>query len=245
MEVSDMTKSIYNCLQCQTEFTPKWKVSKAREKTKKFCSTTCRNIHIGKARAKEPEIITCLNCQIEFIPKYRTGKNIHRKFCSESCSVSFNNKGSVHSEESKRKIAESLEQYYLNRTNIFYKISEKNLIDKKISEKLFNYKDGIILLEKKIYKKFCNFKFGIYDYPQIPGYDKFLEYGMWHPVNNPSGMTRDHILSKNDGWQNNIDPEIISHPANCQFLSLSENSSKSVRSDITETELKSLIEQWK
>lgn len=41
------------------------------------------------------------------------------------------------------------------------------------------------------------------------------------------------MLSKEYGWQNNISPEIMSHPANCQFLINEENMSKGEKFCIT------------
>lgn len=86
---------------------------------------------------------------------------------------------------------------------------------------------------KLIYKQNCNFNFDPYAYPDIPNYNLLLTHGMYHPVNNPKGVSRDHMVSKEYGWRNNIDASIISSIYNCQFLLQSENSKKNDKSCIT------------
>jgi len=51
--------------------------------------------------------------------------------------------------------------------------------------------------------------------------------------NNLKGISRDHMYSVSQGFQNNVDPTIISHPANCQLLIHTENQSKGDKSKIT------------
>lgn len=40
------------------------------------------------------------------------------------------------------------------------------------------------------------------------------------------GFCRDHIVGRRQGFENGIFPEILKHPENCQFLTISENSKK-------------------
>ena len=96
--------------------------------------------------------------------------------------------------------------------------------------------------EKVLYKEECKFKFDPYMYPDIPGYELLLERGVYHPVDNPNGVARDHIISRDYGWRNNIDPEIMSSPYNCQFISQIENSKKGSDSHMTVEQLKRSIE---
>ena len=90
---------------------------------------------------------------------------------------------------------------------------------------------------KQIYKKECNFNFDPYLYKNIPGYTLLIERGMYHPINNTTGVCRDHIVSKEYGWRNNIDPKIIANPHNCQFITNIENISKGDKSYLTIEEL--------
>ena len=137
------------------------------------------------------------------------------------------------------------EHYNINYTDFGMFI--KNCLGMKIlscKEAVNNYnkKVGIALTEpKKIYQSKCGFKFNPYSMPEIPGYDKLLELGMYHPNRNPNGVCRDHIVSVEFGWRNNIDPNIISSPYNCQFITNAENISKNASSWMTIEELVSRI----
>lgn len=105
----------------------------------------------------------------------------------------------------------------------------------------FNIKNGNNIDKKILYKHACAFTFNPYDYTSIPGYKLLLEYGIYHPISNPNGMCRDHIVSKEYGWRNNIDPSIISHPANCQYITNYENIKKGTSSDLTIDQLMNRI----
>ena len=52
------------------------------------------------------------------------------------------------------------------------------------------------------------------------------------------------MLSVNDGFKLNINPNLISHPANCRLMIHSENISKNKKSIITEKELLERINNW-
>jgi len=91
-------------------------------------------------------------------------------------------------------------------------------------------------LKKMIYQEQCTFNLaGIIE--TIKGYDLLVKYGMYSRKTNPSGVVRDHRLSIDFGFKNQIDPRIISHPANCEFIPHKANASKSSKSSITLQEL--------
>ncbi len=52
------------------------------------------------------------------------------------------------------------------------------------------------------------------------------------------------MLSKDFGFENLIDPYIISHPANCNLLQQNDNSSKGSKNSLTLDELLKRIEAW-
>lgn len=70
---------------------------------------------------------------------------------------------------------------------------------------------------------------------------KFPENGIFNIKNNIKGSVRDHILSRWDAFNLGIWPELIRHPANCQIIKHSTNSSKRKKSHITYDELKNKI----
>ena len=83
--------------------------------------------------------------------------------------------------------------------------------------------------EYQKYRLDCNFKFNLSDYKDEFDFSLVEKYGWYSPTNkndNISGVSRDHMLSVREGFENGIDPNIISHPANCRLMIHSENISK-------------------
>ena len=141
------------------------------------------------------------------------GKNKF-KFCSNSCSTTFNN--SNRSTESRLQqqttLANTLKEQGKSRTD-----------------------------EKEIYWVKCSFSSWNNEiWKQLPGFDLLPKLGMWHPITNKGGVVRDHIISISFGWENNIDPEIISHPANCRIITNHENIKKGAKCEKT---LEKLLEE--
>jgi len=79
--------------------------------------------------------------------------------------------------------------------------------------------------------------------PRVKGYNKLCKYGRYSTYNK-EGMTLDHRLSIKFGFDNDIPPYILAHPANCEFLSLKENSSKNKNCSMSYNELIKAIENW-
>jgi hypothetical protein len=97
------------------------------------------------------------------------------------------------------------------------------------------------------FRSLCSFKFNVFDYPK--GFDLLLvkQYGWYSASNrggNLNGVSRDHMLSVRFAFDNNIDPELVSHPANCQLLRHNDNVSKLSKCSLTLEELKSRIDKW-
>jgi|688.fasta_scaffold64646_5 hypothetical protein len=100
---------------------------------------------------------------------------------------------------------------------------------------------------RKQYAYQCRFTFSISKYPQWFNYSSklILTYGWYSAANkgnNLSGCSRDHLLSVYDGFINNIDPILISHPANCEIVPHKLNQSKHKKSKISLDELLLRIE---
>jgi len=51
-------------------------------------------------------------------------------------------------------------------------------------------------------------------------------HGIFNNKNNGNGVVRDHIIGRRFGFNNNVFPEILRHPSNCQILTNKENVSK-------------------
>ncbi|MFW5988462.1 MAG: hypothetical protein ACOCQA_03400 [bacterium] len=101
--------------------------------------------------------------------------------------------------------------------------------------------------EMRKYRHQCSFKFNVYSYPEEFNIQLLENYG-WYSAsnrgNNKNGVSRDHMVSVKYGFNNNIPPEIISHPANCRLLTHIENNKKKMECSITINELYKKIEQW-
>lgn len=141
------------------------------------------------------------------------------KFCGHGCAADFNN------------------------TNRSYesRLTQQDTLRKTLTDR------GIIRTDKKeIYYNYCQFgNWRIEIWRSLPGFDLLKQHGMWHPINNPSGVVRDHIFSKFEGWVNRIDPRIVSHPANCRLIPNLENVKKHTRCDISLHQLTENIQSYK
>lgn len=100
---------------------------------------------------------------------------------------------------------------------------------------------------KHYYRLQCQFNFALSDFPDEFDFDLIRKYG-WYKAknngNNLNGVSRDHMYSVMEGYRNNVDPSIISHPANCRLIRHNDNISKLDGSTITLEELLDRIEKW-
>jgi hypothetical protein len=106
-------------------------------------------------------------------------------------------------------------------------------------------KSSVIGLKR--YRQLCEFKFSLNDYPDKFDFGLIEEYGWYKAKNrgdNSNGVSRDHMYSVSEGFENNIDPYYISHPANCRLMRQNENSSKKNKCSITLEELKNRVNNW-
>ena len=95
------------------------------------------------------------------------------------------------------------------------------------------------------YRRKSTFSFSDDQIRRINGYDLFIKNGIYNHRDNPNGVVKDHMVSKKFGFDNNIDPQIIGHPANCEFLTNSDNCRKNYYCSITLEELMRRIELWR
>jgi hypothetical protein len=104
-------------------------------------------------------------------------------------------------------------------------------------------------LSKVQYRTATKFKFSLNKY-----HDWFSEsfelikthgwYSASNKNNNLNGCSRDHMYSVSDGYKNNIQANIISHPANCRIITHPENQRKREKSIISLSELLKRIEEF-
>lgn len=115
-------------------------------------------------------------------------------------------------------------------------ISGKRKIKTKDIDK--NYQD---------YREMCSFNFNLNDFKEEFDFTLIESFGWYKAKNNgdnPIGVSRDHKVSVKYGFENKIDPSIISHLANCQLIQQTKNSSKGTKNSISIEELIKDIEKW-
>jgi uncharacterized C2H2 Zn-finger protein len=192
------------------------------------------------------ENVTCSNskCDKTFSIEYRTGKKKIKNFCSRSCA---NSRGTL-SIETKQKIADSLKkelkECICKNCNKQFKYYRKKIYCSSDCYALYKKKDRTDL---RNYRLEASFNFNIFDYPEEFDLELIKKYGFYSAANrgcNLNGISRDHAYSCKMGLINNIDPKILSHPANCILMRHNDNISKHSNSSITIDELLIRIEKW-
>lgn len=242
----------YICEHCDIEFeTFQAKANHTRWNHKDNTEYIKKSIEIGKKNAEKrfgkliKETVGCDCCGTSVQVEYREGKKKIEYFCSRSCA---NSRG-PRSEETKAKISAALKKEKTAKQCLY---CGDNFIPKKPSRKYCSYKcsgaskrrtdDSLIT-----YRRRASFNFNLADYPEEFDFSMIKEYG-WYSAsnrgNNLNGVSRDHMVSVKFGYENNIDPNIISHPANCRLLRHNDNISKHEDCSITLEELKVRIEEW-
>lgn len=182
----------------------------------------------------------CLNCGTDI-----TSIRNSIKFCGQKCSnksSSASQIGRVFSNEHRKKISDKVK----GRT-----ISEKQRL--KISNalkgrrKFKTFSDLKNSNEIRDYRYACRFNFKLGAYPDKFNFSLIKKYGWYSPSNkknNLNGVSRDHMFSIKDGFLAKVDPEIMSHPANCELILMKDNQVKNRKSSITLQELKNRMNSW-
>lgn len=97
------------------------------------------------------------------------------------------------------------------------------------------------------YRLLCKFQFSLNQFPNEFDFELIRKYGWYsaaNRTNNLGGISRDHMVSVRFGFDNNIDPKILAHPANCKLVRHNDNSSKHSKCSITLDALLLRIAEW-
>jgi hypothetical protein len=174
--------------------------------------------------------------------------------CSKSCQRDYRSKSNsrIVSEITKAKISATMkskstinkiEKNCLVCDGIHYNKNRKTCS----KECLSKYKKRTKKEGYSLYRHLCKFDFNLADYPTEFDFSLIEQYGWYKAKNrgdNSNGVSRDHMLSVRYAFDNNIDPKIVKHPANCQLLQHRKNSSKNTKCDISLNELLERISEW-
>jgi hypothetical protein len=232
-------------------------------KNRIYCSLKCRNYYVnkyirdytknGEGLSKDTRQLYlnnlkyCLNPKCCKVIPYEKRKN---SYCSQSCGASISNIGKVASVDTRTKMS------LTHRSNQVQKLIKCKNCDKLIpinKRKLFCSDECKFLLRRKDmselskYKQDTHFKFNLSDYPNEFDFKLIEQFGWYKPKNrgdNLGGVSRDHMYSVRDGFNNKIDAQLLAHPANCKLMIHNENVSKNKKSSITYDELIERIKRW-
>lgn len=188
----------------------------------------------------------CENCNAPITVLYGSGR-----FCSERCCRGFSTK------KNRKLISEKVSRTLKSRRMTFVEKpcehcdrTFTSLIRKHVrfcSKRCAALSRGLHLVGYDRYKRECQFAFNLADYPGEFDFGLIQEHGWYSPKNrggNLNGVSRDHIVSVRWGFENNIDPRYIRHPANCQLMLHNDNVSKGKKKSISFQELLCRIEAW-
>jgi hypothetical protein len=241
------------CEYCKNEFEKTIsEIKRSEEKGyKHYCSRQCG----GKSRENN-NIKYCKQC----------GKEIKLKiFCSQSCAATYNNKNRKGEKRNfskigiqnilnaiNKKTAQNInrDEYDKNPNHckecnnaLIFKFRNRTFCSVECRRKYERKNMG----KYQIYHKNCRFTFNLFDYLNEFDFELIKKYGWYQAKNhgdNLNGISRDHMISVKFGYENNINPEIIKHPANCQLLIHNNNSSKNKKCSLTLNELINKIDKW-
>lgn len=242
---------------------------KAIAKHRIYCSASCRTRTTNKLykdytkdalkkREKTLEAYAKRKPKCKSCNKALTFKQRHNKFCSNSCSATFHNKGAKQQKETKEKISKTLKERWLKekleKGEVPYKIcpqcseqflpkvKKRKFCSRKCASESRKKGEGIVA-----YRTAASFKFNVYDFPERFNLDLVKEHGWYSPSNkrnNLGGVSRDHMFSVAEGYKRGVDPEILAHPANCRLMLHNKNISKNSKCVITLEELLERIRKW-
>lgn len=199
----------------------------------------------------------CKKCGCEFTLTRSVKRNSKlRSYCSYKCSNSRGPWSDEHKAMLSKKHLERIPEkpikhcLYCN-TQLDIKTYKKYCSDQckqsKHKERIRNLYKINNLSDRQIYRKECQFKFALNDFPNEFDFTLVEQFG-WYKAknrgNNLTGVSRDHMVSVNYGFKNNISPDIISHPANCCLMRHDLNMIKRTDCSISLDELLKRIKDW-
>ena len=212
-----------------------------RDSSQKYCSRNCSHVASRTLPKTLNRVSNCVTCNASL----KRGQN---QFCSRSCATSYHNKqrwdGHVSKIQLKRPQLKIPKPVYIRKCSV----CSESLSDAR--------KKYCIPCSPNIshYRTLCRFTFNVFDFPEEFDLQLLAKYGWFSPNGykrrnttvNLNGVSRDHLYTVSDGFQNNVDPTILAHPANCSLMvhnGPNGNNSKK-KSSITIDELKARIDRW-
>jgi len=235
-----------------------------------YCSLSCRSSWTNRSRDYSSQRGTssvrraydlspkiCLNCNKELEYKKR-----NNTYCSHSCAAKVTNIGLDRTknvisakgmesliESNRKRISGVWDEYSKNPKYCLYCSKELEYKKRRYTHCSRTCRAETTKTDdpKRFYRRSCKFDFALKNYPDEFNFKLIEEYGWYSPTNknnNLGGVSRDHMVSVSFGYENNIDPTVLSHPANCRLMIHSKNISRNNKNSITYDELLSRIMVW-
>ncbi len=217
---------------------------------KKITDTRNKNTIKNKGEYKNFEV-KCSTCSKLFLKLEREFlfPQKEKYYCTRSCANSR-----IKTDEIKKRISLTLKtknKIKKKETKIYKCLVCENVIltkGKKFCSKNckidFHNKDKT---DFAVYTKKCKFDFSLNDFLLEFDFNLIERYGWYKAKNrgdNLKGVSRDHMISIKYGFEHNIEPEIIKHPANCRLMRHIDNFKKGTVCSITIEELINKIDIW-
>lgn len=231
-------------------------------------STRHRSEEMPKRIAYEASPKRCAMCAL--VLEWKRRKN---KFCGAACSARFNTTGRIRSPEQRARISAGNTRYQaaLGR-HPRVKGPRWKSRSKRASGSPYPYSAvrscaycGVF--HRDTVRKYCDgctpnirhyrsraaFTFNVYEFPGEFDLRLIVDNGWYSPTGrsgrrskplNLEGVSRDHLYTIADGFNNRIDPALLAHPANCALVLHHQNNRKKARSSITLEVLKERIVSW-
>lgn len=149
------------------------------------------------------------------------------KFCDHSCSASYTNTGRIHTQDTKIKIKMSLSRpkiYQSSKVYFTHCLCCKKIHTTKTKRNIYCL--DCKKIDKVLYKKESSFKLNKKDHPELFNSSLIKKYGWFissGPKKNRQGVSWDHLYPLHLGFENSVDPNIMSHPANAELVPHDEN----------------------
>lgn len=169
-------------------------------------------------------------------------KHMNPKYCSHSCRAIEVNSNRTLSETTKQKIA--LTNRLKSNNWPYSKVTFREC--KKCSKPFLTKGSGSVT---RLYCDTCRnylasyrdlavFRFASSEVPELFNDNRIKSNGWYRrSYPNPDAMVFDHLYRVIDGFRNSIPPEIISHPANAELVTMRENRNRHTKSTISLDEL--------
>lgn len=187
--------------------------------------------------------------ECKFCNKKIDAKNSKSKFCSQSCSASYNNrKRPKRKKKEKKKQLTPFQKWKMNISGPYTKVHFRKCRHCGTLFSSFNkrwycneHRDLYSTPERDRYR----FQFNVFTYPELFDLDLISSVGWYDGTSQTTDrLTRDHKVSVYEAIRNNYDPFYITHPLNCEIMSWQDNYNKRANSSMSYKELVQIVDKF-